>query len=287
MVSTLTLINAQTDKDIGPLVDGATIDFAKTGSKLNVRADGSNLGSVKFTLDAVDVRTESSPPLALAGDVNGVDYLPWTPSMGEHILTVTPYSGAGGSGTTGTALTVHFTVVDSTPAVQLVQVNDGSLQRSMVDSLTVKFNEPVALDSGAFAVVGRDGAGAGTVVSWSNPEGDGQTWVLTFAGATVVAGSLGDGIYDLTIVASKVHSGSATGPTMAADYMSAFHRLYNDVDGDGDSDNADLFAMKSAYGTTTPDPMYKWYFDYNGDGNIDNADVFQVRSRRSITFVGY
>ncbi|HTK78127.1 MAG TPA: DNRLRE domain-containing protein, partial [Gemmataceae bacterium] len=110
----LTLVNAQTDQDIGPFTDGATIDLAG-GAQFSVRADpGDLVGSVSFVVDGVNVRTESSPPLTIAGD-NAGDYLPWTPPLGAHTLVVTPFGGAGGAGTAGTALTVHFNVIDSSP----------------------------------------------------------------------------------------------------------------------------------------------------------------------------
>jgi hypothetical protein len=177
--------------------------------------------------------------------------------------------------------------VSGAATVQAVQVNDGNAQRSMVNSITVSFDRPVVPDTGAFTVVGRNAAGAGTVVTAANPSGDGQAWVLTFSGSPIVGGSLADGIYDLTVVASKVHAGTAAGPAMAADYAFKFHRLYSDVNGDGVSDNADLFQMRSTYLKPSTDPAYKWYFDYNQDNVVDNADVFQVRSRRSLVFQGY
>jgi len=64
-----------------------------------------------FTLDGKKYSTETYAPYALAGDNNGgLDYNAWTPSLGSHTLIVTPFSGAGGTGTAGKALTVHFTV---------------------------------------------------------------------------------------------------------------------------------------------------------------------------------
>ena len=64
----------------------------------------------------------------------------------------------------------------------------------------------------------------------------------------------------------------------------AFHRLFSDADGDGDSDNLDLFQLRTTYLKPSTDPAYKWYFDYDADGVVDNLDVFQVRSRRTIVF---
>ena len=194
-----------------------------------------------------------------------------------------------GSGTNPSGQTHAFLLVPAGPAVTAFQVNDGSAQRSMVRGLTVSFDAPVLLDPGAVAVVGRDGAGAGTTVSLANPSGDGRTWVVSFAGPAVVGGSLPDGVYDLTVAGAKVRLAAdpAAAVGAAADYTLAFHRLYSDVNGDGVSDNADLFQMRSTYLKPSTDPAYKDVFDYNADGVVDNADVFQVRSRRSKVFQGY
>ena len=88
----------------------------------------------------------------------------------------------------------------------------------------------------------------------------------------------------MTVVASAVH---ANAQTMAANATLAFHRLYSDADGDGDSDNADLFQVRSTYLKPATDPGYKPYFDDEGDGDVDNADLFQVRGRRATEFKGY
>ena len=116
-VSSLTLINADTDQPVGTLTDGMTIDFGALGtSNLSVVANTNpaTVGSVRFALDdRENYQTESNAPYAIAGDEPGPDYTPWTPAVGEHTLTVTPYSEAGGNGEAGTALTVRFNVVDA------------------------------------------------------------------------------------------------------------------------------------------------------------------------------
>jgi hypothetical protein len=111
--------------------------------------------------------------------------------------------------------------------------------------------------------------------------------VLTFTGSTIVGGSLSDGVYDVTVVGSRVHAGTAAGPTLSADSTLAFHRLYSDADGDGDSDNLDLLKLRATYLKPSTDPSYLWYFDYDAGGVVDNLDVFQIRSRRSTVFQGY
>ena len=116
-VQSLTLINADTDTDIKLLSNGETLNLATLPTtNLNVRANTSpaTVGSVRFAYDGnANFQTESVAPYALAGDTNG-DYDPWTPTVGSHTLTATPYSGASGGGTAGTSLTVNFTVINQT-----------------------------------------------------------------------------------------------------------------------------------------------------------------------------
>ena len=99
-VLSFTLINADTDLPIAsfdPLTSGSTLNLATLPTRnLNVRANvnTTSVGSVRFALDAnANFRTENTAPYALAGDSNG-DFSPWTPTVGTHTLTATPYSGA-------------------------------------------------------------------------------------------------------------------------------------------------------------------------------------------------
>ena len=111
-VTSFTLVNADTDSDIGPLEDGDVIDLATLPTRnLNVRANTSGqVGRVTFGYDGDgDFRTESVAPFALAGDTNG-DYYAWTPTVGDHTLEAMPYAPGGGQA--GSALAVAFTVID-------------------------------------------------------------------------------------------------------------------------------------------------------------------------------
>lgn len=121
-VDSLTLIDAVTDRPIGPLSHGGTIDLAQVGKRLNVRADvAANLpanvvGSVRFNYDGrPGYRIDNAAPFALAGNV-GDDFISWTPRLGAHSLVVTAYGGANATGEQGPPLLLNFTVVDSTPA---------------------------------------------------------------------------------------------------------------------------------------------------------------------------
>ena len=129
-VTSLTLVNADTDTDIGPLTDGATLNLATLPTRnLNIRANTSPsvVGSVRFGYDAnANYKTESAAPYALEGDTSG-NYNAWTPAVGSHTITATPYSEAGGGGTAGTPLMITFSVTDeATPTLFTLEVNSGS-----------------------------------------------------------------------------------------------------------------------------------------------------------------
>jgi hypothetical protein len=114
-IASLTLINADTNRAIGALANGATLDLDKLPTRnLSIRANTNpaRVGSVRFDLDnGAKVQIENTPPYAIAGDANG-DYMAWTPSVGNHTLTLTAYTGKKGTGTAGAALSITFTVVD-------------------------------------------------------------------------------------------------------------------------------------------------------------------------------
>src|SRR5207253_4614600 len=88
--------------------------------------------------------------------------------------------------------------------VESVVLNDGSAQRSMVNSLTVTFGGAAVLDPGAIELRRQDGSLVGLHADISILGGK-TVAVLTFAGAEFIGGSLADGSYSLTIRAARVH----------------------------------------------------------------------------------
>jgi len=118
VVHSLTLINADTDKPVAgydPIPNGATLDLAKLPTRrLNIRANTtpSRVGSVRFSLDGRVTRTENGAPYAFANNT-GANYHAWTPPLGMHTVSATPYSLSGARGTAGTARSMRFTVKDS------------------------------------------------------------------------------------------------------------------------------------------------------------------------------
>ncbi|PSR55421.1 hypothetical protein AHMF7605_18875 [Adhaeribacter arboris] len=135
-VVSYTLVNADTNKDIQTISDGATLNLANFSTKnLSIRANTSpsTVGSVKLVLSGtrLHTRTESSPPYALFGENSG-DYVGWVPAEGSYSLQATPYSGASGNGASGTSLTLSFKVSNSGSSQPL-----GALQTSISRKIPV------------------------------------------------------------------------------------------------------------------------------------------------------
>jgi hypothetical protein len=163
------------------------------------------------------------------------------------------------------------------PKVEDVAVNDGSAQRSMVTSLTITFDRVVTFDPGAFALRAQDGIEIGLTVT-ASVAGGRSVAVLTFTGAGIVAGSLADGTYTLTVRGERVRDeegreldgdGDGNG---GGDRVDVFHRLFGDSDGDGNVAGQDRDRFRSAFQTRAGDPGYLWYFDFDGDGDVDGRD---------------
>jgi len=92
-----------------------------------------------------------------------------------------------------------------TPSSQLVTINDGSAQRSMVDSITVSFAD--IENVGANAITVATSGGQSVPISNITRVYNGQTVVLVqFTGAGLIGGSLADGRYVISIDGSQIHN---------------------------------------------------------------------------------
>jgi hypothetical protein len=126
-VTNFQLINADTDQVILNLANNAIIsrNVYRT-TKFNVVAltnqNQTRIGSVRFALTTIsgtttttntNFRTENGAPFALAGDNligTRTDFLPWTPVVGKHTVTATPFPQTNAGGAAGIAQSVTFTV---------------------------------------------------------------------------------------------------------------------------------------------------------------------------------
>jgi hypothetical protein len=168
--------------------------------------------------------------------------------------------------------------------VRSVTLNDGSAQRSMVNSITVAFSGAVHLDPGAIELHSQDGSLVNAQMSISLIDGK-TVAVLTFAGPEFVGGSLADGSYTLTVLADHVHDrwGRALDGdgdrSAGGDRVESFFRLFGDSDGDRDVDRQDRDLFRSAFKTSAAEAGYLWYFDFDGAGDVDGRDNGQFNRR--------
>jgi hypothetical protein len=224
----------------------------------------------------------------------------------------------GAAATSGEYAVNAAIVTTPPPTVTGLQIDNGTVQRSMVRSLTVTFSEAVTF-SGALTnaiTLNRDTAPneqAGTtgLVNLAEVQGPGNTVVVTFltSGANPVNGvanvsglniSLPDGRYTLNIDASQV-TGNVSGLNLDGDnngfaggnYILAsaagpasptnIFRFFGDQNGDGAVGTNDFSpGFKQANGTT-PIPSDE-FFDYNDNNNIGTDDFVQFKLRFQQTF---
>jgi len=201
----------------------------------------------------------------------------------------TNYLGAfSRNGTTysASAATLSYGVplyIDALAGVAGTRINDGSIQRSIVTSLTVSFTGVVNFTGQPAAAfqLARTGPNAPTGNVMLAVDLSGSTSVqtiakLTFSGAFVegLANSLVDGNYTLTVFGSQI-----TGGLQGGDYVVNLFRLYGDVNGDRTVNGLDLPAFRGAFGTTSGQPGYLDYLDANGDGAVNGLDLPFFRTR--------
>ncbi len=179
--------------------------------------------------------------------------------------------------------------------VAAIQVGDGSLQRSRVDQIEVKFDGEVEFTADAFSVVQRhvDGQEATAVdFNVTSQTVDGQTVVIFsfFGSQTRAGGALIDGNYMLTIDGAKVTrnrialdgdmDGVAGGDSRFGDSESdEFFAFYADVDGNRVVDVEDFGVFRDAYGTLEGDENHRREFDVNADAVINLSDFAEFRRR--------
>jgi probable HAF family extracellular repeat protein len=181
--------------------------------------------------------------------------------------------------------------LDAPPQVVATQVNDGSVQRSRVTDLTIRFDSQVTF-AGAVAnafTLTRTGGGA-VSFSANATVANGVTLVTlnNFIGDESQFGSLRDGRYTLTAMSSQISGpagaldgdgdGQAGGNYTFGDAQGLF-RFYGDINGDRHVDIADFGLFSSTFNLSTGQTGFLAAFDFNADRHIDILDFGQFAIR--------
>jgi hypothetical protein len=181
--------------------------------------------------------------------------------------------------------------VQAAPTISSTIINDGSAQRSRVTSLTVTFNYAVSFAGSVASAFTLTRTGGGSVNFSASASVVGGVTVVTlnnFTGAESQFGSLADGRYTLTALASHISAngqpldGNGDG-TPGDDYTfgdaQGLFRLFGDVNGDRHVDIADFSVFSNCFNSSTDQQNYLAYLDFDGDGHIDIADFTQFSLR--------
>ncbi len=201
------------------------------------------------------------------------------------------------------------------PAVSDVVFGDGSNQRSMITSITIRFDSVVQVQQGAFSLersslsvpfesavfqpandvlIAMDsqtienGTRTQVTLSFAIASGTPQSRSLRRTGA-----SLTDGNYRLKIDPLKVASneipldgdndGLAGGlAVLGAERVDRFYRLFGDVNGDGAISDFDMQAYERWAGSKVPLKPTASLFDFDMNGTLDRLDQAELRRRYGI-----
>jgi hypothetical protein len=159
--------------------------------------------------------------------------------------------------------------VNAAPRVEAVVINGGLVQRSRVTSLAWTFNDDVSATLGlndltlTLRETGEPVSLAGMILAFDSSA---RTATLSFEG--LPGGALeANGHYRLTIVAAGVVD--PQGVVMGSDAFLDFHVLTGDANGDGFTNDLDLYRVWRN-GLRLVSDLND---DLNGDGMVDHADL--------------
>jgi autotransporter-associated beta strand protein len=177
------------------------------------------------------------------------------------------------------------------PTVLRTQVNDGSVQRSRVTDLTVTFSGPVDFAGPIASAFILERAGGGAVSFQASASVVNGVTIVTlnnFTGSETEFGSLRDGRYTLTALASQITVGGlqldGDGNGIGGDNFTfgdsqGLFRFFGDINGDRHVDIADFALFSSTFNLSAGQTGFLAAFDFNSDGHIDIADFGQFSVR--------
>jgi hypothetical protein len=182
---------------------------------------------------------------------------------------------------------------DDPPEVESVVVNQGDVQRSIVDEVVVTFNALVQFDEvGGSPFVFQNLDTLANVEYVSNVSNSSGKTVVSFQfvpGASVLqrgsaTPTLADGNYALRMDGGRVNlagvslDGDSDG-VGGGDYLfvDQFFRKFGDINANGVVELTDFARFRGVFGTTLGEPAYLDGFDSDGDGTIGLPDFADFR----------
>jgi hypothetical protein len=209
----------------------------------------------------------------------------------SSVDVVVEFPGSHVTRTNSVAADQTVSVLENPAAIPTVAINDGSAQRSRVTQLVVSFASQVTFAgplTSAFTLTRTGGGSVSFAASASVVNGVTVVTLNNFTGTDTQFGSLADGRYTLTALASQISvngqpldgdgDGTPGGNFVFGDAQ-GLYRMFGDVNGDRTVNGFDLGFFRNAFGTQTGDANYLSYLDLNGDGVINGFDLGQFRTR--------
>ena len=236
-------------------------------------------GTVSFFLDGAGTPFGT----ATANNAGVATFTTSTLAVGAHSITASYAGDANNAASPLSApVTEQVNASGTAPTVTSVLINGGQVQRSMVTSIQLTFNEavdPLAL-ANAFTLmrvkqvngVAGDNAVIGNIHVAVSSDASGHTIAtLTFSGANTEGSSLADGNWTLTVDHNSVVSNGVHATT---DYMASnIKRLFGDFNGTNIVDSSDLGLLGTTFSLTSSNPAFLAMCDSDGNGVIDSIDL--------------
>jgi hypothetical protein len=116
-IARLRLVNVDSTQPIAgfdPLADGVTLALSALPPRFTMEALTTpvRVGSVVFVVDSDTPHLENSAPYTVNNGVPGGQLAAWHPTLGSHVVHVTPYTASAGNGEPGETKTLAFVVTN-------------------------------------------------------------------------------------------------------------------------------------------------------------------------------
>ncbi len=185
-------------------------------------------------------------------------------SSASPIVVIYAYDGLGRR--ISTDVSPKSTGPGSVPVV--LQINDGTVQASDVDSLTLTFQSAVSLTSSNLTLDQTNGGTTPVSFTLSSPGSASSStiWTLTFASNGTTSGySLPNGAYSLNVSIGSINQ------------TFTFYRFYGDFNADGVVNGTDFAMFNEQFGQGVNST--NWYFSHDpGVGTAINGSDFSALS---------